>query len=183
MDPQPPTLQADALPTDLCSAISSEAKTTVQVILFYISTITFLYNMDVTVDDLKRLDKAIRAECIDNNAISLTRHLPGKSNVHTGHRLRLKIEWRLQAQVLPHAGLNVGTSHKTGSANSSQQHMPSYKNRYYHQNAKGADVLAHLYNDLPIKYVSPAYRLIPRVLQTTVPQKASAEIRALLWPA
>lgn len=157
----------------------------VQILTDNVSAAAYLNRLGGSSADLTQVAKAIWAEAYSMDIHLSGKHLAGVLNVAADRLSRLDgpYDWTLNRRVFQYLDQIWGPHTIDRFAALDNTQLPVY-NSYYHDPATaGVDALAQQDWGEHINCVNPPFRLIPKILQIIIQQRATATLIAPWWPA
>ena len=119
------------------------------------------------------------------NIFLSAKHLAGSDNYHADRLSRLPptYEWKLHPRVFSFLDKIYGPHSLDRFASMQTTQLPRYNSLYWDPYTEAVDALAQTDWELEINFVNPPFRLLNRVLDVIINQRAQATIIAPWWPS
>lgn len=163
---------------------SSLKNKNVQILSDNITTVAYLNHLGGPGPELSQLASAIWMEAHEAGISLSARYLQGTLNVEADRLSRVSptYEWKLHPRVFQCIDNMWGPHTVDRFATVMNSQLPQYNSFQYDPCTSGVDALAQSDWADQNNYCNPPWRLIPRVLEKLVQQKAEATIIAPWWP-
>ena len=168
----------------LRSFMSEIAGKSIQILSDNVTTVAYVNNMGGPVCELTALAEAIWATALENSIELVAKHVPGVSNTAADRlsRLPIQYEWMIHPVIFRQLDSMWGPHTIDRFASMSTTQLPRYNSRFLDPATRGVDALAQTDWACENNYVNPPFRLINRVLDVVISQRAYATVIAPRWP-
>jgi hypothetical protein len=167
----------------LCFKDNLQGKT-VKIMCDNTTSVAYIKNLGGPTSKLTELAEAIWAFALQHSIVLQVMHVPGISNVHADHLSRLahRYEWQLNPGLFNQIDNMWGPHTVDRFASFATTQLPIYNSRFLDPMSSGVDALSQLDWGEHNNYVNAPFRLLNRVIQTLINQRAYATIIAPYWP-
>ena len=158
---------------------------TIQILSDHVTTVAYINHMGGPIPQLTEIAKLIWREAITNNVTIIARNLSGQLNNQADllSRMKDKHEWMVSRPLFSFLDSVWGPHTIDRFASMTSAQLPLYNARHLDPNGMCVDALAQKDWGRHNNYVNPPFRLLDKILDIVVQQKADATIIAPLWPA
>ncbi|KAK6196318.1 hypothetical protein SNE40_001564 [Patella caerulea] len=155
----------------------------VQLLTDNISTVAYINCKGGPSQKLTQVATWIWAECLKNNVTLVAKHLSGKLNFHADFLSRhiTSTDWKLHPALFRYIDKMWGPHTIDRCASLVTTQIPTYNSYYSDPECVGIDCLAQSDWGIHNNYVNPPFRILNKVLDVIVAQKACATVIAPKW--
>lgn len=149
------------------------------------TAVSYIRNMGGPISRYSVLAETIWDLAYRNNIIIQSKHLAGRLNTEADRlsRLSLQYEWKMVPVLFQQIDNLFGPHTIDRFASMSTAQLPRYNSQYADPLTSGVDALAQQDWAREVNFVNAPFRMISRVLDIIIAQKAHATIIAPHWPS
>ena len=160
---------------------------TVQILSDNIVTVAYVNHLGGPCQDLSNLAKSIWSEAFQLDTVIIAKYLAGCQNTAADRLSRLSphstYSWSLHPGIFNFLDHRWGPHSCDRFADITNHLCPMYNSLYHDPLSSGVDALAQNDWSRHNNFVNPPFKLIPRILDVIIKQKAEATVIAPWWPA
>jgi hypothetical protein len=156
----------------------------IQVLTDNSTTVAYINNMGGPVRQLSDLAEQIWAFVLNQKANLVAKHICGVLNTEADYlsRLPIQYEWMLHPTLFRYIDQLWGPHTLDRFASISTAQIDTYNSRFLDPQTHGVDALVQTDWQEHNNWVNPPFRLLNRVIDVVVQQKAYATVIAPCWP-
>lgn len=157
---------------------------TVQFLSDSSTAVSYIRNMGGPIKRLSSLAEVIWEKCYSSRIHPVISHLSGKLNCRPDSlsRLSLQYEWMLDPGLFNYIDSMLGPHTVDRFASMTTALLPKYNSRFSDPLTSGVDALAQQDWGSEMNFVNAPFRLLNKVLDVVVKQRAHATVIAPHWP-
>jgi hypothetical protein len=157
---------------------------TVRFLCDNVTAVSYVNNLGGPIARLCALAESIWAQALSLNIQIQVLHVPGKNNQEADRLSRLchQYEWQLHPMLFKLLENLWGPHSIDRFASMNTALLPRYNSRYLDPCSQGVDALSQQDWAINNNYVNPPFRLLNRVVDVLIDQRAYATVIAPYWP-